>query len=254
MQRLRLRVWECLNQKVAILRTDSGHIVRQLADPADGGVKDPIVARGLMRKKGMAEMHNEYTTPKGPRQSLCIFDIKSRICGLVYNTNTTFILYIKYNKYTDNMIGDPYSEPNNDREAWAILTLECAKGKITGWRIGYGNAVKITRVAEQKVKDEKGVMKELLKEIRTCRKKGTLLITFHRHALTLLRTKLLILGIDASLRGLRNVCVEEIMSQYFNTKKIPVGDDVKHDPNALWAFFKKIGSLVPQRVLEGDLL
>lgn len=36
------------------------------------------VVKALKRKEGMAEMHNECTTPRSPRQSLCIFDIKER--------------------------------------------------------------------------------------------------------------------------------------------------------------------------------
>ena len=146
-----------------------------------------------------------------------------------------------------------HSEPDNGREAWAILAIKTLKGKIFEWKIAYANPVKVVRVVESSSEgDEQPILECLIREIHRC-KRGTTLVTFSREILSLLRGKILEHRIkNASFRGLTHFCMENLLLEYFAEQG--VADDVSQDPSALWALLTAIGPLVPVRALEGDPL
>ncbi len=150
-------------------------------------------------------------------------------------------------------IGDEiwYSEPDNTRIPWVFLSIKTQCGEIVGWHVCYGNSNRVVKVVRREGDQEQEALTGLVDEIKRC-KKGTLLITYDRETLPALRRKLLKYDARVNLRGLRHVCIESLLKLYFGNTGETKGVD--RDPSELWRIFTKIGPLVPEEALEGEML
>ena len=210
----------------------------------------------LRKPQSVYLLHNRYKRLFDRLKLLCIN------CAIYINyqaigTRETYIRYIPYTLYTDIMIGKDiwYTEPDNNREPWVIVTLETVKGRVVGWQVGHGNAVKITRLKRLRGNsDEKEVLEKLLDEIRDCRREDTItLVTYSPSTLLLLRSRILNHAIkDASFRGLRHLCVGNLLDQYFGGERRTTR--AGRDSKILWEILTKIGPLIPRGVLDGEPL
>lgn len=166
------------------------------------------------------------------------------------------------------MIGSKwFHEPDDERESWCFLTLEqdcSANSSIIGWRMGYGNLVKMVRTLENEGSDEREVILELLEEFSYCRRENITLITDGSDVLQRLRTRILASNVPSvSLKGIRQISIESVLENYFegvNSLKdlaslgvnIELREENKLDgrttknPKLLWRIFLKIGPLLPK--------
>ncbi len=118
------------------------------------------------------------------------------------------------------MIGNRwFCEPDDERESWCFLVLNRGNpesSSITGWHVGYGNPKKTTRTLSSSPSSEEEIIRELLEEIYHCRREGILVITVKRETMPALRSRVLLLGLEGvSLRGVKHVCIEELLDEYF---------------------------------------
>ena len=144
-----------------------------------------------------------------------------------------------------------FCEPDEQRETWCFLNLHVNDNYIIkGWEIGYGNPTILIRELKNKKTQEKELIKELLSQLYHCRKEDILLIMYI-NILTILRTRIIILNIkNASLYGLKYVCIEEILQNYFQQiEKIKIEVKEKKQTQFLWNLLIKIGPLLPRGVL-----
>lgn len=111
-----------------------------------------------------------------------------------------------------------FCEPDDQRDSWCFLVLQLEERDfvINGWEIGYGNPRKLIRIISSSKSSEKEIIKELLQEIYYCRRKGIQVITFGTDVLPVLRTRIILLDLkDVSLRGVKHICIEKIIKEYF---------------------------------------
>jgi len=142
-----------------------------------------------------------------------------------------------------------YTKPDDERTPWVFLTLRFEKDE-TKWCIGYANSTKMVKIVKYQGGNELEALQQLLGEVQKC-KRNTLLITPDFETLVTLRRKLLSLDQKhPSLRGLRHVCIKEILDKYFGGSLQPKSESPIH----LWELLTKIGPLVPERALKGEPL
>lgn len=156
--------------------------------------------------------------------------------------------------YVNTMLGNDiwYSEPDNNRKAWAFLSIETHGEEIVGWWVCYGNSAQIVKVVHVQGSQEPEALERLVNEIQECRR-GTVLITYNRRTLPILRRRILKRNTKGvSLRGLKHVCIQDLLDRYFGSEG--GADDADRDPSSLWTVFTRIGPLVPAEALEGDPL
>lgn len=144
-----------------------------------------------------------------------------------------------------------YFGSDRNREPWVILSVMTLEEKVVGWRTAYANPMRIVRNASASEGDERAALERLMDEIEKC-KRSTILVTFSRATLALLRRRILHHRIKTSFRGLRYICLENLLSEYLGEEGIP--DDIAEDSRAMWRLLTGVGPLVPARTLEGERL
>jgi len=179
-----------------------------------------------------------------------------------------------------------FSAVDDDVEYWFFLVLERESQSpepgtpVAGWQAVYGNPEKMTRSLGSKGPGEGEILEELLREIRHCRREGATLVTFRAGALPRLRTRMLLRGLGgADFRGVRHICVEGLLKNYYGMegsleeiaralevdggdgddsipRRMGEGGKVVGSPRAriLWEIFRKVGPMLPGRCLEGPPL
>lgn len=160
--------------------------------------------------------------------------------------------------------------PDDDRAPWCFLTLELgAEKRITGWQAAYGNPRRITRTLSGNGSSEEELIRGLFEEIRFCRRMGTTLITLGAEVLPALRTRTLLLGLDgAGLRGVKHICIERLLRDYFlgfeggmdlpharrilkSAESAHIETDGLKGPEVLWRLFLEVGPLLPKGCFRG---
>lgn len=193
-------------------------------------------------------------------------------------------------------------KPDDDREDWCFLIIDIDEStedyshRIAGWRIGYGNPVRMVRTTSGPSNgevSEREIVKRLLKELQFCRDKGTKVVTVDKNLLVILRTRILLLGLKASLRKVRHICLGDLIERHFAGLKVSEIEDVRAILSAIeknggpktnfqsitedmllseidrndgdlddskkeliefWVLFRRIGRLVPCNSIEGEVL
>jgi len=146
-----------------------------------------------------------------------------------------------------------FCEPDEQRECWCFLFPQLKDNSvIDGWEIGYGNPSKLTRKIKNKKQNEEQMIRELLCELYHCRKKCITLITYAYDVLLILRTRIILLNIkDACFHGIKHICIEKLLEEYFlcNIIKSSTMIESSNQAEVLWNLFLKIGPMFPVGVI-----
>jgi hypothetical protein len=144
-----------------------------------------------------------------------------------------------------------FCEPDEQRETWCFLNLHVTENCIiSDWEVGYGNPTMIVREIKSQKTIEIEIIKDLLTQLYHCRKENILLITYS-DVLSILRTRIFILNIkDASLYGLKHICIKEILKTYFQqVDKLNIQIKETKQIQFLWNLLLRIGPLLPRGVM-----
>lgn len=168
-----------------------------------------------------------------------------------------------------------YPVPDNSRTPWCFLVLETNSGsdtpRITGWELTLANASDIVETVEQfdLDSDEQAILASLMENLRQYQYDGTILHTFHKTTLKLLRYRLFATESkkSASLHGFRHVALREVIDVFGpwgqNILAV-VGVVEEMEPTLsvsssltaedLWKIRCRVAPFVPLEILEGNQL
>lgn len=178
------------------------------------------------------------------------------------------------------MLGSRWLDSVAIREAklWFFLTAEVENlDPMNGtasfdWWGAYGNEIELGEVIGSENDGAGRAMRELLAEIRRCRKENITLITFEPDVPAKLRSVMLCQDIKTgSLRGLRHVPLRELLKSHFygfdrsfeeisealeietEGKEEPAGRREK-DVALLWRILQTVAPMLPEKSMKGRQL
>lgn len=171
-----------------------------------------------------------------------------------------------------------YTDPDETIESWVFLTIDYQlepQPSIVAWKIGVGNSSSLLRKDELHIDSVSGEYQLLaglqethLDEIRRADGRTTI-ITPTDITIPMLRTRMLLNEMGATLRGLYHLSIESIWTDWFSERAVqteswpttvcrdsadPGLELMSCTPDQLWQILVRIGPFVPEDALTGEPL